>query len=129
MWEGGDPTKPRAALWDQGAPVLVINVEATNEINLSAATTTITGTTRAVVESVDTRLGSAEATDKVALESKVHAAISNMLSAGIGAVGTQAFAAAKVAWDAATLGVELPPGAPSPPAGLGPVGATKVSAE
>jgi hypothetical protein len=81
------------------------------------------------VSSTGIVLSGGGSTGPVALADKVHAAISAMLAAGIGVAGTQAFAAAKVAWDAATLGAPLPPGAPDPPPGLAPVGATKVTAE
>jgi len=48
-------------------------------------------------------LGDVSADDAVALAGKVHSAISTMLGTGVGATGSEAFAAAKIAWDAAVL--------------------------
>lgn len=58
----------------------------------------------------------ADGTDPVALASLVFAAISTMLGTGVGASGTDAFAAAKTAWDALS-------------GTLAGMGATKVSGE
>ncbi len=79
---------PRARALPSAGEDLVIGQEDGTEIRITA--------------SGDVHLG-ANATEYVALASKVHDAISTMLGEGIGATGTAAFAAAKLAWDAAVL--------------------------
>lgn len=59
----------------------------------------------------DTLLGGEDADDPTVVLSKMRAAITAMLATGIGTTGTEAFAAAKTAWDAAV--------APAPMADLG----------
>jgi hypothetical protein len=115
---GREDDEARIRITDEG-----VFISASGDVSVAAGGTVSITADDGVVLSAGGDVGA------VALADKVHAAISAMLAAGIGVAGTQAFAAAKVAWDAATLGVELPPGAPEPPAGLAPVGASKVTAE
>lgn len=79
---------PRDRALDTAGGDLVIGKEDGTEIRIKA--------------NGDVHLG-ANVSGLVALADKVHSAISTMLGTGIGATGTNAFAAAKLAWDAAIL--------------------------
>lgn len=98
-FDANDPSKAFAALWEEGTPVKELSIEVLTEL----------------------RLGDDGATNKVARADRVENAISAMLATGIGVTGTDAFAAAKTAWDTA-LGTSASP----PPTT---VGADKVKAE
>jgi hypothetical protein len=106
----------RAALEDMPADALVIGREDDDECQIRISSDGIV-------------LSSGGTAGPVALADLVHASISAMLQAGVSAGGPGApnWTAAKGAWDAVTMAGEPPD--PPPPAGLTPVGATRVTAE